>query len=755
MSDGKRIAIALVAAWGLVMASIVAILLLIGADLAEDQRRIVVAIVAERIPHVVIVSLLLIAPMVGILRLLFARYVFAPRRLADDVGIMISANPAHRAVPAGSAEIRKLAEACNQLGDAKVALQRDVEQRVRDANVRIEQERNRLGALMSELTQSVVMCNLEGRILLYNARAKQLLQRPLAHQEPGAEIGTAGPSAGVASAAVNAPPAPAKAVSLVGLGRSIFAVFDRNLIIHALESVHERMAQGVAAPVANFVTTAPSGQLVRVQLAPVLGAREETVSVGVATAPATTASVTGFVLVLDNITRRIESGHRRDLLLQTLTQGTRASLGSMRAAIEMITSFPDMAKDARDRFIGIVNEEAQQLTTTLDRTVNEFADSLRTEWPLEEMRGADLIAAVARRIESRLGLPVKLEAIDESVWLKVDSYSLMQGIAYLASRLQDELGVREVRFALAAEGPLAHLDLVWTGAPIGSETTMTWQTDSMEMGGEASPLTLKQIIERHDGEIWYQIHKASHREFFRLALPVARPEEAPWSAPTAAGSRPEFYDFDLFQQPGQTPEMDSRPLASLAYTVFDTETTGLKPSEGDEIVSIGAIRIVNGRVLEHEVLEQLVNPLRPMSPEATRITGIDSAMLESQPTIDRVLPVFHEFCADTVLVAHNAAFDMRFLRIKEEATGLRFTQPVLDTLLLSAVIHPHIEAHGLEAIAERMGINPIGRHTALGDAIMTAEVFVRMIPLLAAQGILTLGEARAAAQKTYFARIEY
>jgi DNA polymerase-3 subunit epsilon len=130
-------------------------------------------------------------------------------------------------------------------------------------------------------------------------------------------------------------------------------------------------------------------------------------------------------------------------------------------------------------------------------------------------------------------------------------------------------------------------------------------------------------------------------------------------------------------------------------------------------------------------------------------------MLTNQPTIDKVLPAFRAFCEDTVLVAHNAAFDMRFLHMKEGATGVRFTQPVLDTLLLSAVLHPELPSHGLEAIAERMGVNPIGRHTAVGDAIVTAEVFLRMIPLLADQGIRTLGEARAASQRTFFARIEY
>ncbi len=316
-------------------------------------------------------------------------------------------------------------------------------------------------------------------------------------------------------------------------------------------------------------------------------------------------------------------------------------------------------------------------------------------------------------------------------------------------------GSARVRFGLQTADQLAHLDLIWTGAPLGFETRMSWQTDPMAAGGEASPLTLKQIVERHSAEIWYQIDKPSQREYFRIAIPLTQPEEPAWSVPSIADARPEFYDFDLFHQPGQTPELDERPLAHLSYTVFDTETTGLSPSGGDEIVSIGAVRIVNGRLLDHEVFEQLVDPRRDMSSEATRITGIETAMLESQPTIDKVLPAFRTFCEDTVLVAHNAAFDMRFLLLKEEATGVRFTQPVLDTLLLSAVINPQLDSHALEAIAERMGVSPIGRHTALGDAIMTAEVFLRIVPLLARRGIRTLGEAREASQKTYLARIEY
>ena len=198
-----------------------------------------------------------------------------------------------------------------------------------------------------------------------------------------------------------------------------------------------------------------------------------------------------------------------------------------------------------------------------------------------------------------------------------------------------------------------------------------------------------------------------------------------------------------------------RKLADLHYTVFDTETTGLEPSAGDEIISLGAVRIVNARLLKNEVFEQLVDPRRPVSRASTRIHGIEAAALQGQPTIVEVLPQFHHFCEDTVLVAHNAAFDMRFLELKEAATGIRFTQPVLDTLLLSVIVHPTQEGHSLEALAERLGISVIGRHTALGDALVTGEVFLRLLPLLAEQGIVTLGQALEASRDTYHARLQY
>ncbi len=220
-------------------------------------------------------------------------------------------------------------------------------------------------------------------------------------------------------------------------------------------------------------------------------------------------------------------------------------------------------------------------------------------------------------------------------------------------------------------------------------------------------------------------------------------------------SRPEFYNFDMFLQVEEQPELQNRNLSKLSYTVFDLETTGLNPTEGDEIISVGAVRIVNGRLLQNERFEQLVDPKRSVPWTSVRIHGIHPEMLEGMPTIDEVLPMFYDFAKDTILVAHNAAFEMRFLQLKEALTGVKFVNPVLDTLLLSAVVHPSHEDHNLEAIAKRLGVRILARHTAMGDAVATGEMFLKFLPLLSQQKIFTLSQALAASQKTFYARQKF
>jgi len=419
-----------------------------------------------------------------------------------------------------------------------------------------------------------------------------------------------------------------------------------------------------------------------------------------------------------------------------------------------LIDYPDMEPELRERFLRVIEEEVAKRGQSVDQTMAEFSHSMKTRWPLEDILGIDVIAAAQRRIEDKLKLPTKTEELDDALWIKADSFSLVFALVFLASKLQDHYEPRELRFRLTAEGKLAYLDLIWAGPAMSSETFYTWEMESMHAAGETSPLSLRDVIDRHGGEIWYQREKAAHRAFFRFVLPVATPEAGHDEESTRGSNRPEYYDFDLFKFEDKSIDLD-RKLSELTYTVFDTETTGLEPSKGDEIIQIGAARIVNNRLLRQEIFNQLVDPECPLKPESIPIHGITEDMVRGQPNIDVVLPAFHEFCEDTVLIAHNAAFDMRFLQLKEERTGVKFSQPVLDTLLLSAVVHPNQESHKLDVILERLGIHIESRHNALEDSLATAEVFLKLVPLLEEKGIVTVRQALEASEKTFFARVKY
>ena len=691
--------------------------LLVWLDMKDNERELLGQLLLSRLPIGVMMTVFGFAFGVAVLNKLFKQYVNGLMRMSETLRLMLGANRDFRVTPEGPPEVQQLARAANDLAQQRDALMDDVEAQIAAAKASVEEEKNRLAALMSELAQAVVVCNLDGRILLYNNRAR--LQFKALAQGPTSVSGGA----------------------LIGLGRSIFSILERNQVLHAQEVIRQRLNAGKTA-LANFITTLRGGQLLRVQMVPVLAAGEGD------------DGMSGYVLTVENITRSIEQEARRDQVLHSLTEGSRAALGNIRAAVTNLIDYPDMEGELRERFLKIVGDEVSGMSQRLDQTMAEFSDSMKTRWPLEDILGIDVIAAAQRRIEDKLKLPIKTEELDDALWVKADSFSLVFALVFLASRLQDHYEPRELRFRLSSEGKLAYLDLIWAGPAMSSETFYTWEMESMQAAGETTPLSLREVIDRHGGEIWYQREKAAHRAFFRFVLPVASPEVVQEDERGRASGRPEYYDFDLFNFADKSIDLD-RKLSELTYTVFDTETTGLEPSKGDEIIQVGAARIVNNRLLRQEIFDQLVDPECPLKPESIPIHGITEDMVRGQPNIDLVLPAFHEFCEDTVLIAHNAAFDMRFLQLKEGRTGIRFTQPVLDTLLLSAVIHPNQESHKLDVILERLGVRIESRHNALGDALATAEVFLKMVPLLEEMGIVTVRQALEASEKTYFARVKY
>jgi DNA polymerase-3 subunit epsilon len=205
------------------------------------------------------------------------------------------------------------------------------------------------------------------------------------------------------------------------------------------------------------------------------------------------------------------------------------------------------------------------------------------------------------------------------------------------------------------------------------------------------------------------------------------------------------YDLALLDEiePHAGPGDQSRRLESLTGTVLDVETTGLDP-EADRIVSIACVRIRGGAVRRGETLDVVVNPGRPIPPATARIHGITDEMAAGAPTVDAVLPEILRFAENTVLVGHHVWFDLAFLGRATDGLGLprlSSTHAVLDTRMLSEVVHGSLVRHDLDAVCQRLGVASPGRHSALGDALATAEVLIRLVALLQGRGIRTLGDA--------------
>lgn len=204
--------------------------------------------------------------------------------------------------------------------------------------------------------------------------------------------------------------------------------------------------------------------------------------------------------------------------------------------------------------------------------------------------------------------------------------------------------------------------------------------------------------------------------------------------------RPMVFDFDLISA-GETKEIADTPLRELCYVPFDTETTGLSV-ERDDIIQIGAVRILNGRIVSGEVMNTYVDPGRPIPADSTKIHHISDADVAGAPDIAEAGRAFHHFARDAVLVAHNAPFDIGLLRRFQERMQVDWTHPVLDTVLLSAVVFGTNEVHTLDALCDRLAVTipKEVRHTALGDAQATGEALVKLLPLLEGKGIVTFGD---------------
>ncbi len=632
------------------------------------------------------------------------------RGLARSLRTSLHANPDHQVDADAAAELGELSDAVREVITALVSGRAHFDIAIQEETRIYAAQKDRLEAVLRDLHEGVIICNLNHQILLYNHRALELL-----HASGKSGQGEMGQSE-------------------MGLGRSLFQFTNRQPFLHALERLNNRLLdgrgerRGLTAP---FVASTSSGDVtLQCKMTLLLDESRE---------PREPSS---YVITFDDRTHELAELGRRDHLLRQATDGMRKPLANLRAAAEILTDAPPEDAKLRGAFEQVVRDESHNLSAAMEDISTEFRKIITGHWPMTDIYSANLLNAAVRRLREEKGIEAVMTGVPH--WLHGDSYTLLELLHFLTHAVQEIIGIEMFDLEASTGDGNVLVDIIWTGEGISETDLQGWLDQRLDeaLGG----ITVRGVLDRHRTDLW-TLHDDGRA---RIRLPLtAGQTEGDASNKDILPPRPEFYDFSLLNPDTRHEGLGARPLKSLTYVVFDTETTGLNPSGGDEMISIAGVRVVNERILTGESFTRLVNPGREIPKSSIKFHGITDDMVVDQPPASVVLPEFHRYVDDAILVAHNAAFDMKFLKLKEHSTGVVFNNPVLDTLLLSVYLHDHIESHSLDAIAERFGVTVDAetRHTALGDSLVTADLFLKMINMLEADGITTLDQARDAASK--------
>ena len=182
-------------------------------------------------------------------------------------------------------------------------------------------------------------------------------------------------------------------------------------------------------------------------------------------------------------------------------------------------------------------------------------------------------------------------------------------------------------------------------------------------------------------------------------------------------------------------------LDDATYCVLDLETTGISITT-EKITEVGIMKVKNGEVIDE--FEIFVNPEKPIPQRVVEVTNITDEMVKDAETIDKVFPKILEFVGDSIIVAHNASFDVGFLKHNAKLLGCEFNNTYIDTLPLAKDLFPDLKKYKLGKIADSLGIEVDVAHRALADVDTTVKVFNVMLKKLKDKGINTVDEVDSA-----------
>jgi DNA polymerase-3 subunit epsilon len=456
--------------------------------------------------------------------------------------------------------------------------------------------------------------------------------------------------------------------------------------------------------------------------------------------PATPRAESVFILTFTHISQQIDETGRQGNQLSSMIEELRGPLANLNAAAENLKNNPEISPEQRSDFENIIASESSALIKRFEAVVLASRSLSYTQWPLSDIYSVDLLRCVIRELSKKSGLSITMTGVP--LWLHADPHAIMLTIECLVLEVQKACNVSELDLEFQHGEHGVYLDVVWMGQPLAQSIVEPWFTLSLPETTQGT--TVSDVLTRHRSDTWSQSHRREGYAMLRVPLPDSRTHGP---APIKVlPERFEFFDPIIDEEQHLSQEIADLPLATLACVAFDTETTGLCPSDGDELLSIAGVRIANGRILCDQIYESLINPQRPIPESSIVFHGINRNEVQGKPPISVVLPEFNSFAGKAVLVAHNAAFDMKFIKLKEKTTGVEFNNPILDTLLLSAIVDSQAD-QSLSGICQRFGLRNDGRHTALGDCLLTAQIFLALLAPLAAKGIKTLGQALTASRQ--------
>jgi DNA polymerase III subunit epsilon len=187
------------------------------------------------------------------------------------------------------------------------------------------------------------------------------------------------------------------------------------------------------------------------------------------------------------------------------------------------------------------------------------------------------------------------------------------------------------------------------------------------------------------------------------------------------------------------------PLYEMRYLVVDLETTGFQPFRGDEILSLGSVPVERGEMLDARLFYELVKPLKNIPPQISELTGITAETVQNVASIEAVLKRWLPQLQGVTLVAYGAKHDFNFLQaFFSKSLGVKLSNRILDAYQIVRWLHPDWASHTLDEAVAYYQIQPRPRHTADGDALMTAELWVKLLAEFAQREMVTLHDLYAA-----------